>query len=181
MLDGLADRVAAVTGAVALSQFPQFYGQYLQRLGGHLAEARRMVEQYTEAAADLGLTLDLYIMEHLESGSAVFTSTGEIIEELVERYYALEQSYRALQDASIYNRWVIFLREADWSIAAAAWEDFTPGVPTTIEGLVYALTGLLIGWGLYSLLKQAVILPFRKPVNRKNRPVSPVQKKRQLR
>jgi len=33
-LDGIVDRVFTVLGAVTLSQFPQFYGQYMQRLGG---------------------------------------------------------------------------------------------------------------------------------------------------
>ncbi|HBR34948.1 MAG TPA: DUF2937 domain-containing protein, partial [Firmicutes bacterium] len=37
--NGLLDRVVAVCGVVGLAQFPQFFGQYIQRLGGHLAEA----------------------------------------------------------------------------------------------------------------------------------------------
>ena len=75
-LDGIADRIATVLGAVSLSQFPQFYGQYMQRLGGHLDEARRALEQYIQAARKLNMSLDEYIAEHLESGSDVFISTG---------------------------------------------------------------------------------------------------------
>jgi hypothetical protein len=155
------DRIFAVIGAVVLSQFPQFYGQYMQRLGGHLDEAKLMLQQYLDAAAALGLSLDEYIREHLESGSEVFTSTGRIIADLVERVQVLEQAYQALQGANMFSRWFVFLREVDWSIAAGTWDNFVPGVPTTLEGLVYALTGLLIGWGLYSLLKSLVALPFK--------------------
>ncbi len=152
---------------MALSQFPQYYGQYMQRLGGHLDEARLMLQQYIDAAAALGLNLDVYIREHLESGSEVFTSTGRIIADLVERVQTLEQAYQALQDAGVFGRWFVFLREVDLNIAAGTWENFVPGVPTTLEGLLYALTGLLIGWGLYALLKTLVTFPFRA-AGRKN-------------
>lgn len=152
-IDGLADRLAAATGAFLLSQFPQFYGQYLQRLGGHLDEARLIVEQYTKAASLLNLSLEQYISEHLQAGSAVFVSTGEVIENLVLRYEALSRSYQALHEAGLYHRWLVFLKEADWQIAAATWQNFVPGMPTTLEGLLYGLSGLLLGWGAYTFLK----------------------------
>lgn len=174
-LDDLADRISAAVGAVALSQFPQFYGQYMQRLGGHLDEARRMLEQYINAAAALNLTLEEYIHEHLESGSSVFISSGEIMQSLVERYEALEKAYMALKDANIYSRWFVFLKEVDWSIAAGTWQNFVPGVPTTTEGLVYALTGLLLGWLIYSFFKYIVSIPFRSiPGNRKKKDSSQI-------
>ncbi len=159
--DGIFDRVFAVLGAVALSQFPQFYGQYMQRLGGHLDEARRTLDQYIKAAEALNLTLAEYIHEHLDSGREIFISSGEVMEGLLERLNALEKSYLALQDAGMLNRWFVFLREVDWSIAANTWRNFVPGIPTTLEGLIYAFTGLLLGWGLYTLLKTLLHLPVR--------------------
>jgi hypothetical protein len=155
-IDGMLDRIISIIGAVAFSQFPQFFGQYMQRLGGHLDEARLILAHYIAAAEALNLTLEEYIREHLESGSEVFTSSGEVIQDLLERVQSLEFSYQALQDATIYNRWLVFMREVDWSIASGTWENFVPGVPTTIEGLTYALTGLLLGWGIYTLLKMAI-------------------------
>lgn len=160
-LDGIADRLSAALGAVALSQFPQFFGQYIQRLGGHRDEAKLALDRYYRAAQELDMTLEEYIQEHLTSASEVFISSGRVIQELLERYQSLQQAYQALQEANIYNRWVVFLREVDWAIAAGTWDDFMPGVPTTVEGLTYALGGLLIGWGLYSLLKLVVTSPFR--------------------
>lgn len=160
-IDGILDRVISIIGAVAFSQFPQFFGQYMQRLGGHLAEAQQALAQYIAAAEALNLTLDEYIREHLESGSEVFTSSGEVIQGLLERVQTLELSYQALQDATIYNRWLVFMREVDWSIATGTWENFVPGVPTTIEGLTYALAGLLLSWGVYILLKSLVSFPAR--------------------
>ena len=161
LLDGIADRLFTVLGAVSLSQFPQFYGQYMQRLGGHLDEARRALDQYIQAAHSLNMSLEEYKTEHLESESEVFVSTGEIIRDLVNRVDTLEQSYHALQDATIYNRWFVFMGEVDWDIAAGTWENFMPGVPTTVEGLTYAAAGLLLGWGLYVLCKTAVAVPVK--------------------
>jgi len=163
-LDNILDRIAAALGAVTLSQFPQFYGQYLQRLGGHLDEAKRALDLYIRAAEDLGLTLEDYILEHLNSSSEIFVSSGQVIEALLDRYNELDQSYTALQGATIYNRWLIFIQEVDWSIAAGTWNNFMPGIPTTVEGLTYALSGLLLGWGIYALLKAVITFPFnRKP------------------
>jgi phage-related protein len=161
-LDGIADRICAVLGAVGLSQFPQFFGQYMQRLGGHLSEARRIYEQYQQAAADAGLSLEEYIQEHLDATNDIFVSSGRVIENLVNRYHELEQSFLALADSNIYNRWFVFLKEVDPEIAAGTWESFVPGVPTTIEGLFYAVTGLLIGWGIYAGLKTIISYPFRQ-------------------
>jgi hypothetical protein len=169
--DGIADRVFSVAGAVALSQFPQFYGQYMQRLGGHLDEARLMLQLYIDAASTLNLSLEEYIREHLDATSEVFTSTGEIIQRLLERVQMLESSYQALENANVFNRWFVFLNEVDWTIAAGTWDNFVPGIPTTLEGLSYALAGLLIGWGCYSLLKYLLLIPIRlfRPTKRKGK------------
>ncbi|MDY6826806.1 MAG: DUF2937 family protein [Bacillota bacterium] len=135
-IDGIVDQICSVIGAVALSQFPQFFGQYMQRLGGHLDEAKRALEQYIRAVEALDLTLEEYIREHIQSGSEIFVSSGEIIQGLVERVNSLEQSYQAMEEATIYNRWFVFLREVDWSIASGTWGNFVPGVPTTVEEIL---------------------------------------------
>ena len=44
MFRDLAVGLAAILGAALFSQLPEFFQQYLQRLGGHLDEARRLQE-----------------------------------------------------------------------------------------------------------------------------------------
>jgi hypothetical protein len=152
-LNGFVDRAFALLGAILLAQFPQFFGQYLQRLGGHLDEARRTVAAYETAAAALGLSLEEYIEHHLTSGSELFVSSGRVILGLVERFAQLQASFNALAGADPLTRWWVFLKEAELAIAVQTWRGFTPGVPTTAEGLIYAGAGLLLGWGLFALLK----------------------------
>lgn len=162
ILNGFLDRASALVGAVLMAQFPQFFAQYIQRLGGHLDEARLAVAAYEQAATGVGLSLKQYIDEHLASESAVFTSTGEVIVYIVERMHYLERSFVALIEATPLTRWWVFMTRADWSIAGKTWRDFTPGIPTTFEGLIYATIGLFLGWGLYSLLKMVFRLIARR-------------------
>jgi hypothetical protein len=161
-LNGLLDRAFALLGALILAQFPQFYGQYLQRLGGHIDELRRTVEVYEQAASALGISLEQYIEEHLAAESEVIASSGEIISNLVERLWQLESSFQALIQATPLTRWVVFLQNADWSVVRQCLHRFTPGVPTTAEGLVYAGAGLLLGWGLYALGRLLLSAPFKQ-------------------
>ncbi len=149
MVKGFLDRAFSLAGAILLAQFPQFYGQYIQRLAGHLDEARRTVELYEETAISLGLTLEQYIEQHLASDSAVFAATGRVIASLLERVNQLEHSFKALLEAAPLLRWWIFLQEAEWTMVLQTWRDFTPGIPTSMEGLLYASAGLLLGWGCY--------------------------------
>ena len=152
----------AIAGAIAMAQFPQYYAQYIQRLGGHLDEARRAVSQYTKVAASYNLSLREYINIHLTSGNKIFISSGKVIQGLVERLHYLESAFQTLRHSTPLTRWLVFLRVMDVEIVRNTWSNFTPGIPTTMEALVYALIGLLIGWGFYQGVKRLIALPFKK-------------------
>lgn len=161
VLDAIIDRVVAAAGALLFAQFPQFYAQYLQRLAGHVDEARRSVELYREAAAGLNLTLEEYIELHLSSGNEVFVSSGKIIAGFVERLQQLENAFHALKNAIPWKKIIVFLQQMNKEIATATWGDFTPGVPTTSEGIAYAIIGLLVALGLYQGLKAIILGLYR--------------------
>jgi hypothetical protein len=55
----------------------------------------------------------------------------------------------ALRHASLWAKPFIFFRYIDTGIARATWEIYRPAVPTTGEGLFYALAGMLTLLGLY--------------------------------
>jgi hypothetical protein len=56
-----------------------------------------------------------------------------------------------MQGASLWSRPFVFLRDADAAIARGTWTIFKPAVPTTVEGLVYAVFGMLVLIGIYHL------------------------------
>ena len=134
-LNGLVDRVIAVLGVVSFAQFPQFFAQYLQRLGGHLAEAQFMLVRYELTAEYFNMTLEEYIATHLQSGNEIFTSSGQLIVELVDRIKDLENSFLALTMPQ-YNPVVGFSQEYDLEIVKETWS-ILRRIPTTTEGLIY--------------------------------------------
>jgi hypothetical protein len=147
--EGLLDRALCVVGAVIFSQVPEFMQQYLQRLGGHLDEARRQLQQFQETAAQSGLTLDRLIGRTSANADPAVARLGEVMTAAVARVDTLESAQSALQHASLWTRPFVFLRHLDPAIAHATAAIFKPAVPTTIEGLVYALLGMLVLLGIY--------------------------------
>ncbi len=140
--DSLVDRVLCVVGAVGLSQGPEFMQQYAQRLGGHLDEARRQLAQFANVAREAGLSLPEYIERTSINADAAVAKLGGVMKASVERVEELSAATAALSNASVWERPFVFVRHADSEIARAAWAAFKPAVPTTVEGLIYALLGM---------------------------------------
>jgi hypothetical protein len=140
--------IGAVFGAIAgasASQFDAFMLQYLQRLGGHLDEARR----------NYGLVMDGERYRDM----AVEVRTI-LIADARARMDELELSWRAIADADLLHRPWAFARHVDAEIAARTWETFRPVLPFDATGLIYAACGLVIGLIVYELLKAPFALLF---------------------
>ena len=147
--EGLLDRILCVVGAVAFSQAPEFMQQYTQRLGGHLDEARRQLIQFEQAAGQSGLTLERFIAQTSTNADTAVAKLGGVMTRAVSRVESLESAQNALQNASLWTRPFVFVRHLDSSIAHGTWSIFKPAVPTTAEGLIYALLGMLVLISLY--------------------------------
>lgn len=158
-LDGLVDRVLAVAGAVLFSQAPEFFQQYLQRLGGHLDEARRTLAQFEHTASEAGLTLDKFINQTATNYDSAVARLAQVMSDALARVQHLDTAFTALRDASAWTRPFAFLRHLDAGIARATWTDYKPAVPTTFEGLIYAVVGMLVFLAVYHLLFRRLIRP----------------------
>jgi hypothetical protein len=161
--------VLAVAGAVLFSQAPEFFQQYLQRLGGHLDEARRIVSQFERTAAEAGVTLDQFISRTGTNYDQAVAKLAKVMADAVERVHHLDVAFASLRDANVWTRPFAFLRHLDTAIARATWTDYKPAVPTTIEGLMYAGTGMLFFVAVHHLVLRRFIRP------RANRPLSPAE------
>jgi hypothetical protein len=148
-VDTLVDRVLCVVGAVLFSQVPEFMQQYLQRLGGHLDEARRQLAQFKNAAAQSGLTLDRLIGQTAANADPAVAKLGGVMTDTMTRAEHLQAAHDAILAASLWTRPFVFLRYLEADIARATWRIFQPAVPTTFEGLAYALLGMLVLLSLY--------------------------------
>lgn len=167
--DGLLDRALCVIGTVIFSQVPEFMQQYLQRLGGHLDEARRQLQQFHQVAAQSGLTLDRLIQQTTQNADTAVAKLGGVMTDAITRVESLEAAQSAMQQASLWSRPFVFLRHSDPDIANATWAIFKPAVPTTVEGLVYALCGMLVLLSLYHL---GIKYPITRICNRRAQPRS---------
>jgi hypothetical protein len=164
VFDGVIDRVLCVGGAILFSQGPEFMQQYLQRLGGHLAEAQRQLGLFQQAATQSGATLEQFITQTRANPNAGLRQLGAVMNDAAERTASLQSAHDALLNSSLWTRPFVFLRHLDLGIAEGTWTVYKPAVPTTLEGLLYALTGMLVLLLLYHAgLKPLAGLLARKP------------------
>ncbi len=147
--DTLIDRLLCVFGAVLFCQLPEFIQQYLQRLGGRLDEARRQLAQFTDVAAQSKLTLADFITRTSHNADESVARLANVMSETVTRVDSLNAADLAIRNASLWEKPFVFLTHLDPSIARATLSIYKPAVPTTIEGLVYAVLGMLVILGLY--------------------------------
>jgi hypothetical protein len=154
--ESLLDRVLCVAGALSFAQAPEFFQQYLQRLGGHLDEARRVLARFESVAQASGVSLQELISLTRAQAAKPVANLGDVIAEAQARVASLAEAERALREAGAWSRPWAFFRHVDAEIARAAWEVFKPAVPVTPEGFCYAGAGMLAALGLYQL---AVVAP----------------------
>jgi hypothetical protein len=156
-LERLLDRVLCVLGAVVFSQVPEFMQQYLQRLEGHLDEARLQLERFRAAAAQSGMTLDQLVAGAARNPDPSMGRLGGVVRSLIARVDELASADAALRHASLWKRPFVFAGHLDAGIARATWSIFRPAVPTTVEGLLYAGAGTVIALTAYHLCVRAPV------------------------
>lgn len=142
--DGFLDRMLCVGGALAFSQGPEFIQQYMQRLGGHVDEARRQVAQFRQTAEQSGVTLERLITQTNSNADPAVAKLGGVISSATERLSSLESGQNAIVQSSLFQRPFVFVRHMDSEIAQSTWSVFKPALPTTLEGIVYAVVGMIV-------------------------------------
>jgi hypothetical protein len=163
LFDSLTDRILCVVGAVLFSQGPEFMQQYLQRLGGHLDEARRQLATFQKTASQAGLSLDEFIHKTGTNVDPDVARLGGVMTESADRVASLQSAHDALLGSALWERPLVFVRHLDVDIARATGAVYQPAVPTTAEGLVYALIGMLFILALYHLGAKKIPALFRRP------------------
>ena len=159
----LLDRILCVVGAVLFSQLPEFMQQYLQRLGGHLDEARLQLDRLREAAARSGMTLDQLVSGASRNPDPSADRLAGMVRSSIARVDELSAAESAIRHASIWAKPFVFAAHLDLGIAKATWSIFRPAVPTTAEGLVYAAAGMAAVLAAYHLgVREPVARRFRR-------------------
>ncbi len=149
----LAAGLIAVCG-VAGSQGQAFTVQYIQRLGGHLDEAR-------DHLADVQTGLRYRVM-----GDAV---RGELEAAAKSRVATLDLAYTKAKNANVLTRPIAIIRYGEPSILEGTERDFVPALPASRDGILYTVFGMILGFVLYEVLRLPVAAILREPRRRKFR------------
>lgn len=144
--------VAAVCAA-GTAQGPAFVQAYLQRLGGHIDEARRTVFELREGAMSRAVPDD--------------AARERLLDAFTARLADLEASRDAIVNAHPLLRPIAMAQEADRDIAVATADVFTPAMPLDPNSLIYAAIGLVLGWAIWELVQWPVKARLRRQRQRR--------------
>jgi len=136
-------------GALLLSQFPEFFQQYTQRLGGRLDELTAQVTALEGRAAAVGKDLPGYLRTFLLNRDVDVRREGMALQEMVQRRTTLAESYKALTGADQWWRAAAFAKQVDWKTATATLEVYRPAMPVTPEAGIYAGAGFGSGVAVF--------------------------------
>lgn len=153
LIDKFMDRASAVIGAFVFMQAPEFFQQYTHRLAGHVAELKNQVTLLENIANLSGKTIDQYVAKLQANSDLDISQQAIFLKNMLTRWHSLETSLSAIQQSSWFSKPYLFLYHLQTDIAWATFVDFSPGISFTIESIPYAILGIIIGYGLYHLLK----------------------------
>ncbi len=127
--------------AVLASQAPEFTQQYGQRLGGAVDELRAVVERFDQDARRNGLSREGGLNRLETSADPFLAARGASMRSTVQRYDGLSGQRQAMMAPDVLTRVGAVVRNYDGEIARAAWRDYKPALPLTLEGLLFAVIG----------------------------------------
>jgi hypothetical protein len=144
--------LGGVSGAVALSQFPEFSQQYLQRLAGKVDALTTVAAGFDATATSNGLTREAALAAL--SGSKLLEEQQADMRAILTMQTRLADNLAALRNASPLARLAMPQRFGDVDTLTATWADFRPALPATAEGAITAGLGYGGGWlGVMGVLK----------------------------
>ncbi len=153
-LDAFLGAMVVAAAAIAASQAHAFLIQYVQRLGGHLDEAKAHLDNVQHG-------LRYQLMSD--------TVRKELEDEASKRVAELQNAYHAIADADVVTKPFALLRHADPNMLAGTWHDFVPALPATTDSIFYIVIAMVLGFAVYEIVKLPVVLLLQEPRRRKFR------------
>lgn len=152
--------LGGVSGAVALSQFPEFSQQYLQRLAGKVDALTAVAAQFDATALRNGLTRDDALAQM--QGTPLLVDQQADMRATLALQAVLADNLSVMRAANPLARMTMPQRMGDLATLQATYADFRPAMPATTEGAVTAGVGYVGGWALIGLLGRMLGLLFRR-------------------
>jgi hypothetical protein len=131
---------------VALSQFPEYSQQYVQRLGGAVDELKTVVSDFDQTAQSSGQTRS-QALASMDSGDVFLQGRHDDMTRTINRYDYLNESYEILQPAGAFERLAYVRRFGDPQITKNAYADFQPAIPLSVDSILLLFGGYILGYG----------------------------------
>jgi hypothetical protein len=157
--------VAGVGGlglAIALSQFPEYAQQYTQRLGGAVDELRIITEEFDRAAAEGGLDRAAALERYNAADDDFLAGRGGSMTATFQRYEELSATLTRIENADPVQRFQQLPAYLDTDIGQRTLEAYKPAIPVTMEGILYAGGGFILGYLMLSGLWRFAAMPFKR-------------------
>jgi hypothetical protein len=165
-LEKLMRRFVAGAGgaalAVMLSQFPEYAQQYTQRLGGAVDELRVITEDFDRAAEAGGLNRAEAIERYSVSNDDFLAGRGTSMTATFQRYETLSRTLAQIQGAGPVERLQSLPAYLDSDIGRRTLDNYRPAMPVTVEGVLYAGLGFILGYLVVSALIRFCALPLKR-------------------
>jgi len=157
-----------LAGAAALSQYPEFSQQYIQRLAGQVDALSVVVADFDRSAGANNLTR-VAALDQMQ-GTAFLAARKVDMQNAFIRFDTLSNNLTFLRLASPVERIAMPHRLADPDTFNATWADFRPAMPLSTAGAVASAAGFLGGWGVVGVALSVLLWPFwrRQPARRNN-------------
>ncbi len=149
-----------IAGGVALSQFPEFSQQYLQRLAGQADALGQVAADFDASAQKAGLTRDVALTQL--SGTTFLDYRQGDMRRVFARYSRISADLTLLRAAGPLERLALPQRFRDRETLSATWADFRLAVPVTADGLISAGIGFGAGWLVTGGILSLISRPFRR-------------------
>ena len=153
--------IGGVGLAMVLSQFPEYAQQYTQRLGGAVDELRIITEDFDRAAIAGGLDRQAALQRYNASNDDFLAGRGTSMTATFQRYEQLSTSLTRIEDAGPVERFQALPAYLDTDIGRRTLENYRPAIPVTMEGILYAGAGFVLGYLVLSGLWRFFSLPFK--------------------
>ena len=148
--------------AVTLSQFPEYAQQYTQRLGGAVDELRIITQRFDSEAAAAGLDRQEALSRYGGSTDGFIVGRGTSEAANFIRYDQLSATLERIQGADAIERFQSLPDFLDTDIGQRTLENYRPAVPVTMEGILYAGGGFILGYLILSGLWRFASMPFKR-------------------
>ena len=156
--------VAAIGGialGVVLSQFPEYAQQYTQRLGGAVDELRIITTDFDRTATESGLDREAALARYNASNDDFLAGRGTSMTGTFQRYEQLSATLARIEGAGPMERLQLLPAYLDSDIGQRTLQNYRPAVPVTMEGILYAGAGLIIGYLVMSAFWRFGAMPFK--------------------